>query len=177
MRLQGVTDKVDFALTMCVRAKGDCNTRGGLWYHAIGLMNAFYAINEELIKVLANNKDAVLSPVVRDWYVANKDEMSAKLGHARNLSTHRAKLDTTDHLEWQVDTWHDTEHPVIVAKVTVKATDIQALTGPEFLAKVQDAFDFLKLGIDDMEREYRARGGTEKLRHTEGPQADFSQLF
>ena len=164
MLLKPVTDKVRYAITTCGNIAAECRFQGPLWYHCIGLMNGFYAIIEELKRNVSNNKDPILDPIIRGWMASNATAMSSKLGHARNIATHQGQIVTSDHIEWEIDTWNDTEHPEPYAKVTVKGTSIQNMRGDEFLVVARDAFEFLDKGLDWMDSEYKRQGGTAILR-------------
>ena len=77
MPLQGVADKVDYALMMIKVSENACRFEGGLWYHSIAILNAFYAIREELVKRVANGSDRILSDAVKAWRDRNSDKLNS----------------------------------------------------------------------------------------------------
>jgi hypothetical protein len=166
MLLQSVAEKIEYGLLMTERAKDSCNFSGGLYYHAIGMMNVFYAIVGELKDNIGNNKDPILSPVVRSWVTANMTALNNFFGKARNIATHQGEIETSNHQDWINDVHNDTEYPERYAVVTVKASPIQDMRGEDFLSIARNAFQFLREGLGQIEQAYEKLGGTERLRRT-----------
>jgi hypothetical protein len=164
MYLQSVAEKIEYALLMTERAKDSCNFNGGLYYHALGMMNVFYAIVGELKDNIGNNKDPILSPAVRSWVTANKPALGTFFGKARNIATQQGEIETSNHQDWITDIQNDTEYPEGYATVTVKASPIQNMRGEDFLAVARNAFLFLRQGLLEIEEAYAKQGGTKQLR-------------
>lgn len=174
--LQSVSDKIGYAIIMCERAKDHCDGQAGLWYHTLGMMNAFYAIVEEIKRLKSKKADALLGAVVRQWVDANTGKLDDLMTAARHTATHEGKVETTSETVWEVDVWNDTEFPTKDVRVTVPGHNIDRLTGEQFLAVARGAFDFLQHGVDQIERDFMAGGGTKPLRHKEKA-IDPSSLF
>lgn len=164
MHLTNVADKTSFSLLMVDIISQQHIREASLWYHSIGLMNAYYAICEELKKNVANNKDPILSPIVKKWSTEKQEEINSFFGNGRNIATHRGNIKTQSYTTWVVDHHHDTEFPVQVSRVTVSnSEEINNITSDDFLAIAKRAFTYLQNSLLDIEREYLCQGGEEDL--------------
>ncbi|NBJ10735.1 hypothetical protein [Microvirga arsenatis] len=174
MSLQSVADRVEYALLMIKNSEDACRFEGGLWYHAIAVLNGFYAIREELKNSTANTPDRALSDAVKAWRNLNGSKLNSFFGRARDTATHQGAITTCNHTEWEVDIWHDTSFPEKYARITVKDSTIVNMRGDEFLALAHEAFSFLKAGIVEIEADYKAQGGANEL--LDKPE-DLSSIF
>lgn len=159
-KLVEVLAKAEYAVEMAEQAKGSVHHPGGLWYHAIGMFNAFYSINEELKIRLKNGDDMELKASVEDWWKENEKTVRAFFGDARNVATHRGEIDCQYYTKWEADHWNDTEHPFRSAMVSVKRSKIQNMPALEFLELCFKALVFMRDGILEINRDYKKRGGT-----------------
>lgn len=162
--LARVHGKIEFALSMIDVARATATSRDGLWYHAQGMTNAFYAILEELNNTVKNKADATLREILARWFDANRTTLDGFFGKARQLVTHQGEVEVESGLDWIVDHMRDTENPVQYATITVKGTKIEEMRGDAFLDLCQKAFEFLRRGLVEIEGEYLNKGGNLRLR-------------
>ncbi|MDP9573890.1 UNVERIFIED_ORG: hypothetical protein J2W66_004393 [Agrobacterium larrymoorei] len=158
-KLSEIHAKADYAVNAVLAARKQVNHPGPLWYHAIGLFNAFYAINEELAKRTQNVPDTKLAGAVKDWRAANRAAISSFFGTARNTATHHGEIVTEPYVEWEWDISNDTEHPRSKAHVTVKNSKINEMPGDDFLDLCKEALTFMRDGIVAINQDYKSRGG------------------
>ncbi|CAH1653420.1 conserved hypothetical protein [Hyphomicrobiales bacterium] len=173
-RLEVLHSKVVYAVGMATQARDHVQHPGGLWYHAVGMLNAYYALREELTKRTKNTNDQHLRAAIDAWLQAKQADADAFFGNARNIATHQGDIQVEYFTEWEVDTWNDTSRPVRSAKVSVKGGLIDAMPGDEFLSLCTRAMTFLRDGIEEIDRDYKSRGGTE---HGLSEHEDLSALF
>lgn len=152
--------KAEFAVGAVNAARKQVNHPGPLWYHAIGLFNAFYAINEELKNRTKNAGDDDLRLSVEHWWEENKATVDGFFGSARNTATHQGDIYVEPVLEWEWDIPNDTQHPIAKASVTVGSSKIQGMPGANFLDLCQEALTFMLNGVLTIDADYRSRGGT-----------------
>jgi len=131
-KLSEISTKAEFAVSMAKTARKDVAHPGPLWYHAIGLLNAFYAINEELKNRTKNGGDDILRTTIEAWWKENDPEVKSFFGSARNKATHQGEVTVEPELEWEDDTINETEHPVPIARITIKGTEIKLSVGRVF---------------------------------------------
>lgn len=160
-KLAEIYAKAEYAVGAVSSARKEANHPGSLWYHAIGLFNAFYAINEELQKRTKNSGDLRLAAAINAWWDANGSTVKAFFGSARNTATHQGEIITESFLEWEWDIPGDTKHPVTRASVTVKNSSIDRMPGLEFLDLCERALTFMQDGILSIDADYKLRGGTD----------------
>ncbi|WP_155773330.1 hypothetical protein [Rhizobium leguminosarum] len=158
-KLVEIYAKANYAVSAVGAARREAHHPGPLWYHAIGLFNAFYAINEELRKRTKNGNDVHLTAAVDAWWQSNRDVVSAFFGDARNTATHQGEIVTEAFVEWELDVANDTEHPIAKASVTVKNSTIKKMPGVEFLDLCERALTFMRDGVLAINADYKARGG------------------
>jgi|SRR5215217_3501256 len=158
-KLAEIHAKAEYAVNAVIAARKQVNHPGPLWYHAIGLFNAFYAINEELGKRTQNGPDTNLVDAVKAWRSANTSAIGNFFGAARNTATHQGEIITEPYVEWEWDIPNDTEHPLSKAHVTVKSSKITEMPGDEFLDLCEAALTFMRDGIVTIDQDYKARGG------------------
>lgn len=151
--------KAEYALGSAEAARGLVNSPGGLWYHAIGLFNAFYSLNEEMVKRTKNSGDTNLSAAIDAWRAENKEKIDSIFGSARQIATHRGGIQTEAFQHWEIDLANDTEHPYMRAHVTVDDTDIQQMEGGEFIDLCLQAMTFMRDGVLEIDAGYHACGG------------------
>lgn len=160
-KLVEVFAKAEYARDMVTQAQDSIHHPGGLWYHAIGLFNAYYAIIEELLNRTKNGNDVALTQAVDAWWVANKPKANSFFQRERNIATHQGEIEVEYFTEWEPDHVNDTSHPIRSAKVSIKgSTSVQDLSGLEFLNLCRPAMEFLYDGILAIDVDYKARGGT-----------------
>lgn len=157
--LQELFLKSGYCLCSAESARGLINSPGGLWYHAIGLFNAFYSLNEEMVKRTKNSADADLNAAIDAWRKNNKEKIDSFFGNARQIATHRGGIYTEAFQHWEIDHANDTEHPYMRSWVTVDNTDIKQMEGCEFIELCLRAMTFMREGILEIDADYRARGG------------------
>ncbi|RWH83969.1 MAG: hypothetical protein EOQ87_31615 [Mesorhizobium sp.] len=158
-KLVEVLAKAEYAVEMADQAKDSIHHPGGLWYHAIGMFNAYYAITQELLNRTKNGNDAELRAAVDAWWNANRATANAFFHHERNVATHSGEIDVEYFTEWELDDWHDTDRPVRSAQVSVKGSRIQEMPATEFLELSRKALTFVRDGILAIDADYKARGG------------------
>lgn len=158
-KLSEIHAKAEYAVNAVVAARKQVNHPGPLWYHAIGLFNAFYAINDELAKRTQNGPDKNLFDAVKAWRDANTVAINDFFGAARNTATHQGEIVTEPYVEWEWDIPNDTEHPLSKAYVTVKNSKITAIPGGDFLNLCERALTFMRDGIISIDQDYKAKGG------------------
>ncbi|SMC47597.1 hypothetical protein SAMN06295998_101568 [Primorskyibacter flagellatus] len=151
--------KVGYCLGSAESALGFINSPGGLWYHAIGLFNAFYSLNEEMVRRTQNSADANLNAAIVAWRANNKEKIDSFFGKARQIATHRGGIYTEEFQHWEIDHANDTEHPYMRSYVTVDDTDIKRMEGSDFIELCLRAMTFMREGIVEIDVDYRARGG------------------
>ncbi|MEP1586325.1 MULTISPECIES: hypothetical protein [Rhodobacterales] len=166
--------KASYGLRSAETARGLFNSPGGLWYHAIGLFNAFYSLNEEMLKRTKNSGDAKLTAAIDAWRANNSDKINSFFGRARQIATHRGGIHTDAFQHWETDHANDTEHPYMRAYVTVDDTDIKQMEGSEFIELCLRAMTFMREGIVEIDADYRARGGEQ---HAIQPDISDEELF
>lgn len=166
--------KAGYCLGSAESARGFINSPGGLWYHAIGLFNAFYSLNEEMMKRTKNSADANLTAAIDAWRANNKEKIDSFFGRARQIATHRGGIYTEAFQHWEIDHANDTEHPYIRSYVTVDDTDINQMEGSEFIELCLRAMTFMREGIVKIDADYRARGGGQ---HALPPDLSDEDLF
>lgn len=160
-KLVEVFAKAEYAREMIVQARDSIHHPGGLWYHAIGLFNAYYAIIEELLNRTKNGNDVALTQAVDAWWTANKAKANSFFQRERNIATHQGEIEVDYFTEWEIDHLNDTSDPVRSAKVSIKGSNaIVGLSGLEFLDLCRPAIQFLYDGILAIDADYKARGGT-----------------
>lgn len=159
-KLVEVMAKVDYAASVAKYNKQDVNHPGGLWYHAIGLFNAYYAINEELKNRTQNDPDTALSDSVRLWRSNNGPKIGSFFKNARNNTVHQGDVQVEYFTEWEDDYINDTSYPIIKAHITIQGTNINQMKGEEFLNLCEMALDFMRNGILEIDADYKKRGGT-----------------
>ena len=162
--LARVHGKIEYALSMIAVARSAATSRDGLWYHAQGMTNAFYAILEELNNTVKNRADATLRDILTTWHADNRATLDSFFGKARQLVTHQGEVEVEAGLDWIVDHMRDTENPVQYATITIKGTEIKDMRGDAFLDLCQEAFEFLRKGLVEIEGEYLGKGGNLRLR-------------
>lgn len=172
-RLLSIKIKTEYAISAVSAARDQANIKGAVWYHAIGLFNAFYALNKELKIHTQNSDDVHLTAAVKAWRNANKSSIEAFFGTARNTATHQGMISTEAYLEWHEDFLNDTEFPVRKANVTVDNSKINKMPAEEFLDLCQSALIFLRDGIAAIDEDYKSRGGGVHELPTEAPFTDF----
>lgn len=158
-KLVEVLSKAEYAVEMAEQAKDSIHHPGGLWYHAIGMFNAYYAITQELLNRTKNGKDAELRAAVDEWWNANRDAANAFFYSERNVATHSGEVDVEYFTEWELDDWNDTRHPIRSAHVSVKGSKIQKMPAAEFLELSRQALTFMRDGILAINEDYKKRGG------------------
>lgn len=173
-KLVEVMAKVDYAASIAKYDRQAVNHPGGLWYHAIGLFNAFYAINEELRNRTQNDPDVALCESVKLWRKNNKLKIKSFFEKARNNTVHQGDIQVEYYTEWEDDYVNDTSHPIMKAHITIHGTNIKKMTGEEFLNLCQSAFEFMRNGIREIDSDYKMRGGTV---HALPELEDLSQAF
>lgn len=166
--------KANYALGSADAARRFVNSPGALWYHAIGLFNAFYSLNEEMVKRTKNASDVDLSATIDAWRTANKEKIDIFFGKARQVATHRGGIQTEAFQHWEIDHANDTQHPYMRAHVTVDETDIKQMEGIEFIELCVQAMTFMRVGVVSIDADYRARGGE---RHALPPDLSEEDLF
>ena len=157
--LQELFLKPGYCLGSAESARGFINSPGGLWYHAIGLFNAFYSLNEEMVKRTQNSTDTNLNAAIVVWRANNKEKIDSFFGKARQIATHRGGIYTEEFQHWEIDHANDTEHPYMLSYVTVVDTDIKRMEGSDFIDLCLRAMTFMREGILEIDADYRARGG------------------
>lgn len=173
-KLVEVLAKAEYAVGMTEQAKDSVHHPGGLWYHAIGMFNAFYSINEELKIRLKNGGDKDLKEAVEDWWKANDATVKGFFGNARNVATHQGEIVCEYFTWWEVDDWNDTRNPFRSAMVTVKDSSIKDMPAVEFLDLCNRALTFMRNGILAIDADYKARGGT---KHALPEPEDLSEML
>jgi len=158
-KLAEVFAKAEYAVGAVDAARREVHHPGPLWYHAIGLFNAFYAINEELKTRTQNGNDGNLTAAVIAWRKANAAAIEAFFGNARNIATHQGAIAVEPILEWELDIANDTQHPVAKAIVTVKGSTISEMPAADFLDVCARALTFMRDGILAIDKDYKSRGG------------------
>lgn len=160
-KLSAIYEKAEYAVGMAKQAQDHVKHPGGLWYHAVGMLNAYYALREELSKRTKNTNDQNLRAAINAWLQNNQAAADAFFGNARNVATHQGDIDVEYFTEWEDDPLNDTSHPIRGAKVSIKGNVIKAMPGDEFLARCTTAMTFMRDGIIDIDRDYKSRGGAE----------------
>lgn len=173
-KLVEVLAKAEYAVGMSNQAKNSVHHPGGLWYHAIGMFNAFYSINEEIKIRLKNGGDLELKGAVEDWWKANEVTVKGFFGSARSVATHQGAIQCEYFTWWEIDHWNNTEHPFRSAKVTVDNSSIQEMPAVDFLALCSKALTFMRDGIISINADYKARGGT---KHALPEPEDINAMF
>lgn len=159
-KLAEVLAKAEYAVGMTKQATDAVHHPGGLWYHAIGMFNAFYSINEELKIRLKNADDLELKVAVESWWATNDVSVKGFFGNARNVATHQGDIECEYFTWWEIDHWNDTEHPFRSAKVSVRGSTIQNMPAMDFLDLCSKALTFMRDGILAINDDYKKRGGT-----------------
>lgn len=172
-KLLEIYSKAEYALAATNRARKEISHPGSLWYHAIGMFNAFYAINEELKIRTKNGNDKALTAAVDAWLQTNADTIKAFFGNARNVATHQGEITVEPCVEWEWDIANDTEHPIARATFTVKGSSINRMPAIGFIDQCEDAITFMREGILSIDREYKSQGGVEHAL----PDDKFAELF
>jgi hypothetical protein len=173
-KLVEVLAKAEYAVGMTEQARDSVHHPGGLWYHAIGMFNAFYSINEELKIRLKNGGDTDLKNAVEDWWKANEATVKGFFGNARNVATHQGEIVCEYFTWWEADDWNDTRHPFRSAMVTVKDSSIENMPAVDFLDLCSKALTFMRDGILTINADYKSRGGT---KHALPEPDDLSQML
>lgn len=173
-KLVELLDKADYAVGMSARIRDQIDHPQGLWYHAIGMFNAFYAINEEMKTRTQNGSDVHLTAAVRQWRTENEEQIKSFFGSARNTATHQGEITVQSYTEWETDDVNDTSHPVKKANVTVKGSKVDRMSGDDFVNLCEGALKFMRDGIIAINEDYKARGGTE---HALPKPEDLSEIF
>lgn len=159
-KLVEVFAKAEYARDMVVQAQDSIHHPGGLWYHAIGLFNAYYAIVEELLNRTKNGNDVALTQAVDAWWTANRVKVGSFFQRERNVATHQGEIEVEYFTEWEIDHANDTSQPVRSARVSIKGSaSITDMSGVEFLALCKPAIEFLYAGIIAIDADYKTRGG------------------
>lgn len=158
-KLQSVLIKANFALGMVKMYRDDVRHPGALWYHSIAMFNAFYALKEELNTTCKNGNDRILWKAVDDWQSQNKGALGSFFGNARYTATHQGAIQVESDIVWELNTWNDTEHPVMRSVVSVDRSTITKMTGEEFLLLCSDAITFIRDGIRAINADYVSKGG------------------
>jgi len=166
--------KVGYCLSSVETARDLIDSPGGLWYHAIGLLNAFYSLNEEMLKRTKNSTDTNLNAAIDAWRANNKEMIQSFFGRAREIATHRGSISTEAFQHWEIDRANDTERPYMRSFVTVDETDINQMEGREFIELCLQAMTFMREGIVEIDADYRARGGGQ---HALPPDLSDEDLF
>ena len=160
-KLVEVFAKAEYARDMVIQAQDSIHHPGGLWYHAVGLFNAYYAIIEELLNRTKNGNDVALTQAVDTWWTANRVTAGSFFQRERNTVTHKGEIEVEYFTEWEIDHANDTSRPVRSAKVSIKGSkSIKGISGLEFLDLCRPAMQFLYDGIVAIDADYKARGGT-----------------
>jgi hypothetical protein len=159
-RLVSVYAKADFAVGMANQARDHVRHPGGLWYHAVGMMNAFFAITEELKTRTMNVPDQQLKEAVQVWRDANRSKVASFFGPARNTATHQGDIHVEPFTDWEEDAANDTSHPIKRTRVSVNGSAIKDMPEDEFLDRCKQALTFLRDGVHAIDKDYKARGGT-----------------
>ena len=79
-----IHSKAVYAVGMATQAQNHVQHPGGLWYHAVGMLNAYYALREELSKRTKNTTDQHLRAAVDAWLNTNQVAADSFFGKARS---------------------------------------------------------------------------------------------
>lgn len=164
--LTSVHGKVQFALSMIGSARESAITPEGLWYHAVGMLNAFYAVREELFKTVPNGCDKGLKGIIETWRKENREKLDGFFGRARDIATHQGAVKVSRGVDWILLDYLDTVEPKQFSRITIKGTPITSMRGDAFLDVCEDAFRFLNHGLSAINTEYLATGGFRILPRT-----------
>ncbi|MGG7567297.1 hypothetical protein ACQ5SO_14195 [Rhodovulum sp. DZ06] len=154
--LRDISEKAEFALQVAQGLESTQLSRAALWRHAMGLLNAFYALNEELKNRTQNTGDDTLKRIIQAWRSANSSRLGQFFGTARNTLLHQGAVQLTAATEWEEDVWHDTERPISRSFISIQSSAISDMPAEDFMATCRDALEFMQAGIAEIHETYRA---------------------
>jgi len=174
--IQSVKDKLDFAFTALSQAEDYIHHPAGLWYHSIAIMNAYYALREELTNRTSNSHDTALDAVVKKWLANNKQALDAAFGTARNKATHQGTVVVKGTFFNEYDSIADATGPRQTAKITVDGTGVIDMKAHDFLGVAKRAFVLLEDGIMEINRLYKENGGSSHSLHEQPMSSSFKNM-
>lgn len=166
--------KSDYALNSAEAARHAVNHPAGLWYHAIGLLNALYSIKEEMINRTKNAGDTILSEAIHAWYSTNREKLDAFYINARNGASHQGDIKIESDLFWETDHVNDTAFPFSRVNITINKANITQWQSGAFIDHCVQALSFMRDGIIAIDADYRERGGKQ---HALPPEIIEEDLF
>ena len=155
-----IYNKTEFALSMAKNLKEEEAYYHSFWYHAIGILNAFYALREELTKKTKNVKDNILTNSINCWLDKNSNKLNSFFGNARNKATHHGKVSISWRQEREEDRTFDRGVLIDHYFITIHDSNIKNMPYEKFMDSGIQAFEHFKQGIIDIYTDYIDNNGT-----------------
>ncbi|WP_404327002.1 hypothetical protein HA399_17430 (plasmid) [Cobetia sp. UIB-001] len=155
MPLSKIKMKVNYSLRLVERSIQEHRFESMVWYNTQGYLNAFYAIREELFKVIKDDKKNIrLTNAIKLWQEKG-DNLDRFFGNARNLVTHRGQIEVHSYQRWTIDHINDTEHPTMEYSISIRGIDeFTDMPYDHFLHLCIAAFSHLNIVAQSIEEIY-----------------------